>query len=187
MLKKILTIIAIILSISNCYAEDIHFDNDVYTLKYSAVVSENNGYGNEYFKKNENTANWTKMIGIYYYPDENNPIKFAENFVKTIENTDNSVLLKFIENKKSDKAAISFLVNGSENAKKYFEYDIYKFEKHPNKGMLLLKYSVKYFFTNEEQIKQIAKNVKENNDKYLEMIISSPIPPVVEKDIKIGQ
>ena len=127
------------------------------------------------------------MIGIYYYPDENNPIKFAENFVKTIENTDNSVLLKFIENKKSDKAAISFLVNGSENAKKYFEYDIYKFEKHPNKGMLLLKYSVKYFFTNEEQIKQIAKNVKENNDKYLEMIISSPIPPVVEKDIKIGQ
>ena len=40
MLKKILTIIAIILSISNCYAEDIHFDNDVYTLKYSAVVSE---------------------------------------------------------------------------------------------------------------------------------------------------
>ena len=127
------------------------------------------------------------MIGIYYYPDENNPIKFAENFVKTIENTDNSVLLKFIENKKSDKAAISFLVNGSENAKKYFEYDIYKFEKHPNKGMLLLKYSVKYFFTNEEQIKQIAKNVKENNDKYLEMIISSPIPPVVEKDIKIEQ
>ena len=127
------------------------------------------------------------MIGIYYYPDENNPIKFAENFVKTIENTDNSVLLKFIENKKSDKAAISFLVNGSENAKKYFEYDIYKFEKHPNKGMLLLKYSVKHFFTNEEQIKQIAKNVKENNDKYLEMIISSPIPPVVEKDIKIEQ
>ena len=97
------------------------------------------------------------------------------------------ILLKFIENKKSDKAAISFLVNGSENAKKYFEYDIYKFEKHPNKGMLLLKYSVKYFFTNEEQIKQIAKNVKENNDKYLEMIISSPIPPVVEKDIKIEQ
>ena len=32
-----------------------------------------------------------------------------------------------------------------------------------------------------------TKNVKENNDKYLEMIISSPIPPVVEKDIKIEQ
>ena len=185
MLKKLLIIIALFLSTTNCLAEDIHFDNEVYSLKYSALAPFTKGYGNEYFKKYENVSNWTKMIGIYYYPEENNPIKFAEDFDKTIENTDNSVLLKLIENKKSDKSAISFLVNGCENAKKYLEYDIYKFEKHPTKGMMVLKYAVKHFFTNDEEIKSIAENVKKENDKYLEMLITSPIPPIIEKDIAI--
>ncbi len=187
MFKKILTIIALFLGSAFCLAEDIHFDNEVYTLKYSSLAPNTNGYGNEYFKKYENVSNWTKMIGIYYYPDENNPLKYAEDFDKKVENTENSVLLKLIENKKSDKAAISFLVNGCENAKKYFEYDIYKFEKHPDKGMVVLKYAVKHFFTNEDEIKQIAQKVKENNDKYLEMIITSSIPPVIEKDILIRE
>ena len=185
-MKRIFSILLMLfISQMSCFAEDIHFDNEVYTLKYSALAPKTNGYGNEYFKKYENVSNWSKMIGIYYYPDEKDPVKFAENFDKTVESTDNSVLLKLIENKKSDKAAISFLVNGCENAKKYFEYDIYKFEKHPDKGMLVLKYAVKHFFTNDYEINQIAQKVKENNDKYLEMIITSPIPPVIEKDIQI--
>ncbi len=185
-MKRIFSILLMLfISQMSCFAEDIHFDNEVYTLKYSALAPKTNGYGNEYFKKYENVSNWSKMIGIYYYPDEKDPVKFAENFDKTVESTDNSVLLKLIENKKSDKAAISFLVNGCENAKKYFEYDIYKFEKHPDKGMLVLKYAVKHFFTNDNEINQIAQKVKENNDKYLEMIITSPIPPVIEKDIQI--
>ena len=120
----ILTVfISLILMIEPVKAEEIHFNNDVYTLKYSAIAPNTEGYGNEYFLKNENVAHWTKMIGVYYYPNESDPLKFVENFDKTIENTENSLLLKLVENKKSDKAAISFLVNGSENAKKYFEYD----------------------------------------------------------------
>ena len=186
-MKRIFFILLTLFTVQiSSLAEDIHFDNEVYTLKYSSLAPTTNGYGNEYFKKYENVSNWTKMIGIYYYPNEKDPIKYAENFDKTIENTNNSVLLKLIENKKSDKAAISFLVNGCENAKKYFEYDIYKFEKHPTKGMLLLKHAVKHFFTNDNDINLIAQKVKENNDKYLEMIISSPIPPVIEKDIQLN-
>ena len=164
-------------------AEEIHFSNDVYTLKYSAIAPQTEGYGNEYFLKNEDVGKWTKMIGVYYYPKESNPLKFAENFDKTVENTENSVLLKLIENKKADKAAISFLVNGCENAKKYFEYNIYKFEKSPVKGMVVLKYAVKHYFTNNDEIKSIAENIKKENDKYLETIITSPIPTIIEKNI----
>ena len=187
-MKRIFFILLTLFTVQiSSLAEDIHFDNEVYTLKYSSLAPTTNGYGNEYFKKYENVSNWTKMIGIYYYPNEKDPIKYAENFDKTIENTNNSVLLKLIENKKSDKAAISFLVNGCENAKKYFEYDIYKFEKHPDKGMMVLKHAVKYFFTSEGEIKKIAEKVKKENDKYLEMIITSPIPQIVEKDISIHE
>ena len=183
----ILTVfISLILMVESVNAEEIHFNTDVYTLKYSAIAPQTEGYGNEYFLKNENVANWSKMVGVYYYPNESDPLKFVENFDKTIENTDNSLLLKLVENKKSDKAAISFLVNGSENAKKYFEYDIYKFEKFSNKGMVVLKYAVKHFFTNDADIKSIAEKIKKENDKLLETIIISPIPPLVEKNLALA-
>ena len=79
------------------------------------------------------------------------------------------------------------MVNGCENAKKYFEYDIYKFEKHPDKGMMVLKYAVKHYFTNDNEIKTIAEKIKAENDKCLETIISSPIPPIVEKDLQLKE
>ena len=181
------TILAFFMVQNICFSEEIHFDNEVYKLKYSSIAPQTKGYGNEYFRSSENVGNWTKMIGVYYYPEEKDPVKYAENFDKTVENTENSVLLKLIENKKADKAAISFLVNGCENAKKYFEYDIYRFEKNPNKGIMVLKYAVKHYFTNNAEIKSIAENIKKNNDKYLETIITSPIPLLVEKDIHIHE
>ena len=187
MKKFIFAILAFLIPNLICQAEEINFENEVYTLKYSAIAPQTKGYGNEYFRKNENVGNWSKMVGVYYYPNENNPLKYAENFDKTVENTENSVLLKLIENKKSNKAAISFLVNGCENAKKYFEYDIYKFEKNQNKGMTVIKYAVKHYFTNNEEIKKIAEEIKKNNDKYLETIIMSQTPTIIEKDICVHE
>ena len=187
MKKFVFAILAFLIPNLICQAEEIHFENEVYTLKYSAIAPQTEGYGNEYFRKNENVGNWSKMVGVYYYPNENNPLKYAENFDKTVENTENSVLLKLIENKKSDKAAISFLVNGCENAKKYFEYDIYKFEKNQNKGMTVIKYAVKHYFTNNEEIKKIAEEIKKNNDKYLETFIMSQTPAIIEKDICVHE
>lgn len=164
-------------------AEEIHFNNDVFILKYSSMSSEHNGYDNEYFLKNENKNDWSKMVGIYYYPDEKDPLKFASNEDKKVESKDTNVLLKFIENKKQDKAALSYLQNGSANGKNFFEYNIYKYEKHPDKGMMVLRYAIRYFFTTDGEITQIGNKVKEENDKYLQLIVSSPIPPIVEKEI----
>ena len=48
------------------FSEEIIFDNDTYKLKFSALAPQTQGYGNEYYKNNENVSNWTKMIGIYY-------------------------------------------------------------------------------------------------------------------------
>lgn len=185
MKRIILTIVALFFSQMLSVAEEIYFDNEVYKLKFSALAPKTQGYGNEYFKKSENVANWTKMIGVYYYPQEDNPVKFAQSFDKTVDTTENSMLLKLVENKKSNKAVMSFLVNGCENAKKYFEYDVYKFEKYSDKGMVVVKYAVKYFFTNNDEIVQLAQNIKKNNDKYLELLITSASPSVIEKDIFI--
>ncbi len=164
-------------------AEEIHFNNNIFILKYSAHSQQINGYENEYFFKDENKNNWTKMVGIYYYPEEGKPIKFADDKCKQIENNENNVLLKFIKNKKADKAALSYLQHGNIQDKNFFEYNIFKYEKHPDKGMMVLRYAVRYFFTTDAEITKIGNNVKEENDKYLQMIIESPIPPIIEKDI----
>ena len=183
MKKFIFTILALLFSQMNSFSEEIHFDNEVYKLRFSAISPQTQGYGNEYFKENEDVSNWNKMIGIYYYPNEDNPIQYTEDFGDEAENTENSVLLKIVENKKANKAVISLLVNGEENSKKYFEYDIYKFEKHPSKGMMVSKYAIKYNFNNESEIANIVQQVKENNDKYFELFIISQTPSVIEKDI----
>lgn len=164
-------------------AEEIHFDNKVFVLKYSALSPVNKGYENEYFPANQNKNNWDRMVGIYYYPEISDPLKFASKEDKNVESTETDVLLKFIQNKKQDKAALSYLENGLENGKNIFTYNIYKYEKHPDKGMMVLRYAVKYYFTTNDEITQIGKKVREENDKYLEMIVSSPVPPIVEKDI----
>ena len=183
MKKFLLTLIAIFFTQINVFSEEMHFDNEKYTLKFSALAQNTQGYGNEYFRNSEDVANWNKMIGIYSYPNIENPLEFASDFDKTAENTDNSLVLKLIENKKTNKAIISLLVNGSHNSKKYFEYDVYKFEKQKPKGMIVSKYAAKYYFTNNDDINKIASNIKKNNDKYLELFAISQTPAIIERDI----
>ena len=42
---------------------------------------------------------------------------------------------------------------------------------------------MKYFFKNDDEIVKLAQTVKNENDKYMTMLISSPIPPIVEKEL----
>ena len=164
-------------------AEEIHFDNNTFILKYSALSPINNGYENEYFLKNENRNNWTKMVGLYHYPNIDKPIKFADEQSKKIEAVDTNVFLKMIENKKAAKAAISYLQNGECGGKRFFEYNIYRYEKSAVKGIVALRYAVRYFFDNDAQITEIGQKVREINDEYLEKMIMPPMPLLIEKDI----
>jgi hypothetical protein len=42
------------------------------------------------------------------------------------------------------------------------------------------KYAEKFYFNATNEISDIAKKIKANNDKYLELLILSPVPQVVE-------
>ena len=181
-MKKIISLIfTLFISMQNIYAQEIKFDNETYKLKFSGISNVTKGYGNEYFRGSEDVSNWLKMIGIYHYPTENNPLKYAENFDKTIEQTDNCLFLKMIENKNTSKAVLSFLTNGRQNSKDYFEYDVYKFEKNPQKGMTVSKYASRHYFTNNNEIAKIAEQIKKDNDKFLELFVISQTPAVIEK------
>lgn len=163
-------------------AENIHFNDDIYKLKASETLS-GNVIRNDYYKDNENPNFWTSMVEIKYYPDVTSPIKYSNDADKKIESDDKCVLLKFIQNKKNEIALISYLENGIQQDKTFFIYNIYKYEKHPKKGMMVLRFAKKYVFNTKEEIVKMANEVKTVNNDYMERLIISPIPPIVEKQI----
>ena len=93
------------------------------------------------------------------------------------------LLLKFIQNKKQDIAVISYLENIIQNDTTYFIYNICKYEKHPEKGTLVLKFAKKYVFNTKEEITKIARDIKAVNNDYMEQMIILQIPEIVEKEI----
>ena len=162
-------------------AENINFNNDVYSLKTVNFSEINKGYENEYFAENEDKNNWTKMIGIYHYPEIKKPIIFAQSADKEIEMKTSVLLLKFVANKKQEKAILSFIDIGENGGKYYVEHNIYKYEPDFQKGMIILKYAKKYFGNSEKEFIDISHEIKNINDDLIEQIIVSPIPSIVEK------
>lgn len=169
-------------SILPAKAENIHFDNKIYDLKYSDISKLNNCIENEYFLSGESKDLWTSLIGIYYYPDVKNPLKYARDIDEKVESDNKCVLLKLVQNKKQDIAVISYLENVENNGRHFFIYNIYKYEKHPKtSGMMVLRYAKRYNFLTDEDIKNIGLEIRKINNDYMEKIIASPIPPVSGK------
>lgn len=179
----LLVSLIVFLIAQNVNAENIHFNDFIYTLKSTDISKHAEVIKNEYFKQNENKDFWTSSIDIFYYPEQNNPLKFAAKFDSEIEKQENLLLLKFIQNKKQDIAVISYLENIIQNDKTYFIYNICKYEKHPKKGTLVLKFAKKYVFNTKEEITKMAQDIKTVNDDYMEQMIILPIPQIVEKEL----
>lgn len=189
MIKTVLNIVALSLLITMSLAcaadasDEITFDNKSFVLKSTAQSLNLTNAMNEYFPKGENQYNWTQMLGVYHIPEAKDPIKYAESFDEKIEKDETCLLLKFVKNKKVDQAVISYLENGSADGKNFFTYNVYKYEKNPTKGITEFRYAIKYFFKNKDEIVSIANTVRDENDKYMTMLISSSIPPIVEKEL----
>ena len=167
----------------NVKAENVHFNDFIYTLKSTDLSKRSEVIKNEYFTRDECKDFWTSSIDILYYPEQNNPLKFAAELDSQIEKKENLLLLKFIQNKKQSIAVISYLENIIQNDKTYFIYNICKYEKHPKRGTLVLKFSKKYVFNTKEEITKIAQDVKAINNDYMEQMIILQIPQIVEKEL----
>ncbi len=177
----ILFLVLVLIISQSVKAENIHFNDDIYKLKTTDTATKTNVIENNYYKDKENADFWTSKISILYYPDINNPIKYSNETDKKIESDEKCVLLKFVQNKKKDVALISYLENGVQQNKAFFVYNILKYEKHPKKGMMALKFSRKYVANSKEEILKMVQELKNVNNDYMERIIISPIPPIVEK------
>lgn len=179
-MKKILFTLVLFVAFNQVvFGENIHFKDNIYKLK--EIDFSNSQIKNEYYIDSETKNIWTSMFEITYIPNISNPLKFASETDKKISEKENLLLLKFIQNKKQDIAILSYLESEILNNCAYFIYNILKYEKHPDKGIMALKFAKKYKINKDEDIKNFATEIKKTNDDYMEQIIISPIPPIVKK------
>ena len=161
------------------YAENIHFNDLIYKLK--SVDNDKSKIENEYYIDGENDNLWSSKVEITYYPELSNPLKYASEIDKKVSSDAKQLLLKFVQNKKLDIAVISYLENEIVADCACIIYNVLKYEKHPDKGIMGLKFSKKYRVNTNDDIQKIANEIKSINDDYMERIIISPIPPIVKE------
>ena len=160
------------------WADSINFDDKIYNLK-SREITKSNIIENEYFYNSDSKKSWTSMIEVQYFPDIKNPLKYSNDKDEMIEKNERCVLLKLVQNKKQDIAVISYLENVSAGEKTYFVYNVCKYQKYQNKGMIALRYAKRYDFLTHNDIKNIAYEVRKINDEYMEKLIMLEIPDIV--------
>ena len=179
-MKKLLLFLFVILGLNlSVFAENIHFNDSIYKLK--TVDNDNSKIENEYYIDGENDESWTSRVDITYLPELSNPLKYASEVDKKVSTDEKKLLLKFVQNKKLDIAVLSYLENEISGDCACFIYQVLKFEKHPDKGIMVLRFAKKYKVNTNDDIQKVANEVKTINDDYMERIIISPIPPIVKE------
>jgi hypothetical protein len=158
-------------------AESIHFDEFLYKFKDANI--EENTTTNGYYQPTENSDYWTSRFVVSEIKNEKSPIKFATEKDNAIEQNKNYLLLKFIQNKKQNIALISYLEDFNQNEKTFFIYHITKFEKSPT-GIATISFEKKYILNTQTDAEKMAKEIKTTNDDYLERLIITEIPAMIE-------
>ena len=179
-MKKLLLFLFVILGLNlSALAENIHFNDLIYKLK--TVDKNGTKLENDYYIDGENDDFWTSKVEITYLPEVSNPLKYASEVDKKVSTDEKKLLLKFVQNKKLDIAVLSYLENEFNDDCACFIYQVLKFEKHPDKGIMVLRFAKKYKVNTNDDIQKVANEIKSINDDYMERIIISPIPPIVKE------
>lgn len=162
----------------------VNYEGKVFELKYSAKSSLASTYINEYYQLKEKYNNWTELIGVYYFPNQKSPLIYADNFRKQIVASGRPAEL--MENKKLNSAVLAFMTQGGKLPTK-IEFNIFKCEPAPKGGTICLQYARRYFLNNVEDVEKMNKNIEENRMKWINSLVNTQIPILVEKDIDLGK
>ncbi len=169
---------------STTFAESIHFTDNLYKLKDVNKPEAQNTVENTYYTNNENKTKWTSRFEVLYNSGISNPLKYAQQTCKEIENNDKLLLLKFVQNKKQNIALISYLETSELNGEAVFIYNIFKYQNHNKKGLNILRYEKVYQTPNKTAIINMTEEIRKINDDYMERMIITPIPEIITDDIK---
>lgn len=178
MFKKLILFVFLLFFGINCASANcLTYDNEKYCLAFSR--KNKIGYLNEYVRKNETVHNWTKMIGVYYYEIDADAKTYTKNFSERIRSQENQMLITYLQS--VNLVSFDIVPRGS---KKYFEYDVFRFEDLNNSAIIGLQFTKRYKFQDtKESMKATLYKSVEKSRRYENLLINTPMPKIVKKNI----
>lgn len=163
----------------------VKYKGSVYTLYFSEKSKELGGYLNEYYKQNEMYTNWTELIGVQHYPRVSSPIEHAKEFQTYFTSKNIKSNLGIDEDR--NMAIIDFIMMNKNKLPIILEYNIFKFEKSPLKGVVAIQYAQRYLVGNPLEIDEVEKKIAKKKSKKIKALRRLEIPALINTPIDKGQ
>jgi hypothetical protein len=144
--------------------ESVCFGEQELELAWEIKSASNNM--KEFIPKGQTLRSWTTFVGVYEYPLIGDPRAFALQMAESVKHQNPRAQSAMSYNAKTGVSIIDF-VTWPVDAK-FVEYNVFRFERHPSKGIIGYQYAVrdykdkKTFFKNLEALrKQSIKTMME--------------------------
>lgn len=159
----------------------LSFDQDSYFLQYSIRAPLTGGYINEYLREGEELKRYTKMLAVHHYPRMNmSPSQAAKRLGTLVKQSNPQANYSTMENKESNEAIVDFFTWSETSENIIAEFNIFRYKKHPQ-GQGLIAYQ--FVFRNYgDNFQKYAEEFKENRQKWIKLVITSPFPSIIEEN-----
>jgi hypothetical protein len=160
---------------SSAHAESVRFDDKDFELKFATNATLSNGYIKEYIPKNQNLNKWEEMISIHTFPKVSDPKQFAQ-YLGDIVNKKYGAKFYLIINQKENMAVLSFILPSNDKNLPFLEYNLWKYKKHNNGGIIGLQYAKRFYIKKNTNLKLIGVEFSKKHPILVNKIIKMPYP-----------
>lgn len=187
-LKNIcLLLIFILFTCGSSFAVQFKFDNENYDLQFSKKAPLTGGYMNEYIRPIENTENWTRLVGIYHYPNKTDPIELTKMMGVITKQMNKKAGVAVMINQENNSGIVEFVtypVNKDNKPPAYFEFNVFKFEKYKKNSVIAFQYARRYYFKKDDSLEGLKEEIFMQRKKFVNLVADTSIPKLIEKDVE---
>lgn len=163
----------------------VSFNGKSYVLKYSEKM-QTGAFINEYYLPAEKYGNWTKLIGVFDYPQINDPLTAANALLNNAKSKNYPGQIWV--NKEKNSAVVSFIVfTDGGNKPLKAEINFFKYEKSPKKGTIALQYAERHVIKNDAEYEKFKTYINARIPEIAKLMTNAPMPKLVEKNIDLGK
>lgn len=121
--------------------ESVTFDGQ--TLKLAFEGSNPGSTMKEYIPDGETFETWTKLAGIFEYPEHDDPMALVQAVDKLLKEKNPQAQSAILENEKTGDVTIDFITWPEDGS--FVEFNVFKYHKNGNDGVIAWQYAVREY------------------------------------------
>ncbi len=139
-------------SLAAAAPESMQFDSLTFRKAFTDKSSE--GPFSEYLPKGQALKSWTKLMGYYEFPALKNPKEAAQMVEEVVKKQNPDAQSEVVYNSTTNEAIVDFVTWPKDQS--YVEFNIWKYRKSPNGGLVAIQYAERASSDLEAYFKKLA-------------------------------